>query len=44
MPISEGSLYNFHQQAYEQLGEFETISKERLIASPIIHADKTGTT
>jgi transposase len=42
MPISEGSLYNFNQQAYEQLAAFEAISKEKLIASPILHADETG--
>ncbi len=42
MPISEGSLFNFNQQAYEQLAAFEAISKERLIASPILHADETG--
>ena len=42
MPISEGSLYNFNQQAYEQLAAFEAISKERLVASPILHADETG--
>jgi transposase len=42
MPISEGSLYNFNRQAYEQLAEFEAISKENLIASPILHADETG--
>lgn len=42
MPISEGSIYNFNRQAYEQLTEFETISKERLLASPCLHVDETG--
>ena len=42
MPISEGSLFNFNQQAYKQLAEFEMISKQKLIASPILHADETG--
>ncbi|WP_428357487.1 IS66 family transposase [Methyloprofundus sp.] len=42
MPISEGSIYNFNKQAYEQLAEFEAISKEHLVASPCIHADETG--
>jgi transposase len=41
MPISEGSLYNFNLQAYEHLAEFEAISKEKLVASPILHADET---
>jgi transposase len=42
LPISEGSIYNFNKQAYEQLAEFETISKECLVASACIHADETG--
>jgi len=42
IPVGEGSLYNFNQQAYEQLAEFEAISKEKLIASACIHADETG--
>ncbi|MBT3811947.1 MAG: transposase [Gammaproteobacteria bacterium] len=42
MPISEGSIYNFNKQAYEQLAEFEAISKEHLVGSPCIHADETG--
>ena len=42
MPVSEGSLYNFNKQAYEQLAEFEAISKEKLIVSPCLHADETG--
>jgi len=42
MPISEGSIYHFNRQAYEQLAEFETISKERLLASFCLHVDETG--
>ncbi len=42
MPISEGSLYNFNKQAYEQLAKFEAICKENLVVSPSIHADETG--
>ena len=42
MPISEGSLYNFNRQAYEQLAEFKAISKDRLITVPCLHADETG--
>ncbi len=42
MPVSEGSLYNFNRQAYEALAVFERISKERLVASPCLHADETG--
>lgn len=42
MPISERSLYSFYQQQYEQLAEFEVISKKHLVESSCIHADKTG--
>ena len=37
-----GELFNFNQQAYEQLAEFEMISQQKLVASPILHADETG--
>lgn len=42
MPVSEGSIYHFNKQAYEQLLEFEIISKAKLVASPCVHADETG--
>lgn len=42
MPVSEGSIYHFNKQAYEQLLGFEAISKEKLVASPCVHADETG--
>ena len=42
MPISEGSLYNFNKQAYEQLAKFELISEEKLIHSPCLNVDETG--
>ena len=42
MPISEGSIYNFNKQAYEQLAKFELISKEKLINSPCLNVDETG--
>jgi len=42
MPLSEGSLYNFNQQAFEQLAEFEQISQDRLAQSVCAHADETG--
>ncbi len=42
MPISEGSIYNFNKQAYEQLAKFELISKERLINSACLNVDETG--
>jgi transposase len=42
MPISEGSIYNFNKQAYDQLAKFELINKERLINSPCLNVDETG--
>ena len=42
IPISVGSLFNFNQNAYERLEEFDTIVKEKLIASSLLHADETG--
>ena len=40
--ISAGSVFNFNQEAYRALEDFERISKERLLASPCLHADETG--
>ena len=42
IPLSEGSLYNFNCQAYEQLAEFEMIAKEQLAHAHCAHADETG--
>jgi len=42
IPLSEGSLYNFNQKAYEQLAEFEQLSKDQLAQSGYAHADETG--
>lgn len=42
MPISTGSLFNFNKQAYNRLAEFEEITKRKLIASEMNHADETG--
>lgn len=42
IPISVGSLFNFNQDAYERLEEFDAMAKEKLIASSLLHADETG--
>lgn len=42
IPLSEGSLYNFNQAAYDKLEAFEEITKEKLIVAPILHVDETG--
>jgi len=42
IPISVGSLFNFNQEAFNKLEQFDTFAKEKLIASLLIHADETG--
>lgn len=42
VPLSEGSLYNFNQQAFNALAEFEQISKDQLAQAYVAHADETG--
>lgn len=42
IPISEGSIFNFNQEAYQLLGEFEIRAKSELAASNLAHADETG--
>ena len=40
--ISTGSFYNFNQEAYSLLAEFEEITKNKLINSSRVNADETG--
>ncbi|MDP2211350.1 MAG: IS66 family transposase [Candidatus Aquicultor sp.] len=42
IPVSEGSLYNFNMQAFEQLADFEQLSKDQLVQAQVAHADETG--
>ena len=42
IPMSVGSLFNFNQEAYELLGEFDVLAKQKLIQASLIHADETG--
>lgn len=42
LPLSTGTLDNFNIRAYEKLDWFEPFVQERLIQSPLIHADETG--
>jgi transposase len=42
IPISEGSIFNFNQEAYRLLGGFEGWVKNQLAASDFAHADETG--
>lgn len=42
IPISVGSLFNFNQEAYALLEEFDAIAKQKLIEAALVHADETG--
>jgi transposase len=42
IPISEGSIFNFNQQAFVALDAFEDHAREQLKASAVAHADETG--
>lgn len=42
IPVSEGSLYNFNQEAYEYLETFEEKSKAELTKSEVLHVDETS--
>lgn len=40
--VSEGSIFNFNQEAFQLLADFENRAKNELAASSIAHADETG--
>jgi transposase len=42
IPISVGSLFNFNQEAYELLEDFDALAKQKLIKAALVHADETG--
>ena len=42
IPVSEGSIYNFNQEAYGSLEPFEVNANEKLAGSALLHADETG--
>ena len=42
MPVSEESIFNFNQEAFELLADFENGGKNELAASDMAHADETG--
>lgn len=42
LPIRTDSVFNFNQQAFELLAQFEQKLISRLLASPLLHADETG--
>jgi len=42
LPISAGSIFNFNQEAYDLLEDFDQWAKHQLVASDLIHVDETG--
>jgi transposase len=42
IPVSEGSIFNFNQEAFQLLADFEARVKNELAVSKVAHADETG--
>jgi len=42
VPVSEGSIYNFNQEAYALLETFEEKAKAKLADADVLHVDETG--
>lgn len=42
IPVSEGSIYNFNQEAYGLLETFDEKAKAELAVSALLHVDETG--
>jgi transposase len=42
IPLSTGSVFNFNQEAYDRLDDFEQWAKSQLAQSELMHADETG--
>ena len=42
LPLSQGSLFNFNQQAYQALAQFEQLSIQQLLTEKVVHFDETG--
>ena len=42
LPLSTGSIFNFNEECYELLEEFEAIAKKQLAASEVLNVDETG--
>jgi transposase len=42
IPVSEGSIFNFNNEAFRFLADFESRVKNELAASDFAHADETG--
>jgi len=42
LPLSVGTIFNFNEEAYRLLANFDEIAKERLAQSNLLHNDETG--
>lgn len=42
IPISVGSLFNFNQEAYDLLEEFDALAKQKLIEAALVHFTAVG--
>jgi transposase len=42
IPVSNGTIYNFNQEAYERLDDFDQWVRRQLASSPLLHVDETG--
>ena len=42
IPISEGSIFNFNQDAFQLLADFDKRAKHELMLAELAHADETG--
>lgn len=42
IPLSQGSLFNFNQEAFDNLSEFDKKIKQKLSESDVLHVDETS--
>jgi transposase len=42
IPVSSGSIFNFNQEAYERLEDFDQWDRKQLASSHLLHVDETG--
>jgi transposase len=42
IPVSSGSIFNFNQEAYELLEDFDQWARRQLASSSLLHVDETG--
>lgn len=42
LPLSVGTIFNFNQECYELLADFDAIAKQQLTAADLLHVDETG--